>query len=161
MKAKILFPYISFKRLLDKIRGIEDKIDEQNEKIPFPLAIDENGNYGYIKEGADSVTPFKSGFNIEEPLFKSNMATTFTLNNCIVGKEYIVIYAPWSSSGYSTANGYLSISSYSGCEAPVTLYSGNDTHRSAYRFYKFKATATTVKIQWHTGGGGPLFVFGQ
>lgn len=25
---------------------------------PFDLAIDSNGNYGYIKRGADSVTPF-------------------------------------------------------------------------------------------------------
>lgn len=26
--------------------------------MPFKLGIDENGNYGYIKVGADSVTPF-------------------------------------------------------------------------------------------------------
>ncbi len=28
--------------------------------IPFSFGIDANGNYGYIKEGADSVIPFKS-----------------------------------------------------------------------------------------------------
>lgn len=28
------------------------------------FGIDENGNYGYIKAGADTVTPFKSGFQI-------------------------------------------------------------------------------------------------
>ena len=27
--------------------------------MPFAFGIDENGNYGYIKDGADSVTPFK------------------------------------------------------------------------------------------------------
>ena len=31
-------------------------------KIKF--GIDADGNYGYIKDGADSVTPFKSGANI-------------------------------------------------------------------------------------------------
>lgn len=29
--------------------------------IPFTFGIDEDGNYGYIKAGADSVTPFRSG----------------------------------------------------------------------------------------------------
>ncbi len=29
--------------------------------VPFKFGIDEDGNYGYIKAGADSVTPFKSG----------------------------------------------------------------------------------------------------
>ena len=29
-------------------------------KIPFGFGIDSNGNYGYIKRGADTVTPFKS-----------------------------------------------------------------------------------------------------
>ena len=29
--------------------------------IPFPFGIDVQGNYGYRKDGADTVTPFKSG----------------------------------------------------------------------------------------------------
>lgn len=32
-------------------------------KVPFAFGVDENGNYGYYKEGADTVTPFKSGDN--------------------------------------------------------------------------------------------------
>lgn len=28
--------------------------------VPFSFGVDENGNYGYIKVGADSVTPFKT-----------------------------------------------------------------------------------------------------
>ena len=35
-----------------------------NEKLPFKFGIDENGNYGYYKAGADTVTPFKSGGGI-------------------------------------------------------------------------------------------------
>lgn len=33
--------------------------------FPFSFGIDEEGNYGYIKEGADTVTPFKSNKRIE------------------------------------------------------------------------------------------------
>lgn len=29
--------------------------------VPFSFGVDENGNYGYIKAGADSVTPFRLG----------------------------------------------------------------------------------------------------
>lgn len=34
----------------------DDWIDE---KVPFSFGVDANGNYGYIKAGADTVTPFK------------------------------------------------------------------------------------------------------
>lgn len=37
------------------------EFSELNSKVPFKFAIDSNGNYGYIKDGADTVTPFKSG----------------------------------------------------------------------------------------------------
>ena len=36
------------------------------EDVPFKFGIDGQGNYGYIKEGADTVTPFKSEADIEE-----------------------------------------------------------------------------------------------
>lgn len=29
--------------------------------VPFKFGVDENGNYGFIKDGADTVTPFKQG----------------------------------------------------------------------------------------------------
>ena len=46
------------------------------DKLPFKFGIDENGNYGYIKVGADTVTPFKSGSNglayrIIQPFYES------------------------------------------------------------------------------------------
>ena len=56
-----------------------------NENIPFKFGIDENGNYGYIKVGADTVTPFKSG----------------TINNQIV----ISGYPEYSSQGNLSSNG--------------------------------------------------------
>lgn len=41
---------------IDYLNFNMDKIDSD---IPFRFGIDENGNYGYYKEGADTVTPFK------------------------------------------------------------------------------------------------------
>lgn len=42
-----------------------DVINENNTKIdsalPFKFGVDADGNYGYYKDGADTVTPFKSG----------------------------------------------------------------------------------------------------
>lgn len=62
------------------------------EKIPFEFGIDENGNYGYIKVGADTVTPFKSlsdkheGItlifeteNINQNIATIDLSTTFTI----------------------------------------------------------------------------------
>lgn len=36
-------------------------IRELAEKIPFRFGVNENGQYGYYKDGADAVTPFKAG----------------------------------------------------------------------------------------------------
>lgn len=41
----------------------DDEIDGDN--LPFKFGIDANGNYGYYKVGADTVTPFKSDINAE------------------------------------------------------------------------------------------------
>lgn len=38
--------------------ALEEKTDKSN--VPFRFGIDSNGNYGYIKAGADTVTPFKT-----------------------------------------------------------------------------------------------------
>ena len=46
---------------LDKINDkVEENLTEIHNKIPFELAIDANGNYGYKKVGADTVTPFNN-----------------------------------------------------------------------------------------------------
>lgn len=39
-------------------------------KVPFAFGVDENGNYGYYKEGADTVTPFKTGSDSGFIIFK-------------------------------------------------------------------------------------------
>lgn len=42
----------------DLSSAIDKKTDKED--TPFKFGIDANGNYGYIKDGADTVTPFKT-----------------------------------------------------------------------------------------------------
>lgn len=53
---------------IDENTAIEVK-GETVMPMPFKLGIDENGNYGYYKVGADTVTPFKSGGDIKPGLY--------------------------------------------------------------------------------------------
>lgn len=46
-------------------KGWVKKNDEKGEELPFKLGIDEEGNYGYYKVGADTLTPFKSGPSLD------------------------------------------------------------------------------------------------
>lgn len=56
-------PYIpSVKMLADEVSAQNDSLDGlKNDLGGLRFGIDENGNYGYIKAGADTVTPFNSG----------------------------------------------------------------------------------------------------
>ena len=45
-------------------------------KVPFSFGVDDNGNYGYIKAGADSVTPFKGGGTHAEFIKLTQVAST-------------------------------------------------------------------------------------
>ena len=47
MKAKKLFPDLSFKRLWDKIKDLEDKVGEGNTS-GVKLGISEDGKYGFF-----------------------------------------------------------------------------------------------------------------
>lgn len=61
------------------------------DKLPFKFGIDENGNYGYIKAGADTVTPFKSGEDLKityvDSLIVSNSIQTFFKSTIEVNKQ--------------------------------------------------------------------------
>lgn len=56
--------------------------------LPFSFGIDSNGNYGYYKVGADTVTPFKSALNIpwggdvqNRGSLNSNISSSFHVTN--------------------------------------------------------------------------------
>lgn len=44
--------------------------------VPFSLGVDSSGNYGYIKAGADTVTPFKSNVSISPETYLSSAYTS-------------------------------------------------------------------------------------
>lgn len=43
------------------VEGVRTDLESVERKVPFSFGVDEQGNYGYYKEGADTVTPFSSG----------------------------------------------------------------------------------------------------
>lgn len=51
--------YIDENQLNEAIENIDEKKVDKT-ALPFTFGIDENGRYGYIKDGADTVTPFKT-----------------------------------------------------------------------------------------------------
>ena len=65
MKLNKQLPDSYLNQILNKVDKVKNDVDELNsnitEKMPFKLGIDINGNYGYIKDGADTVIPFKTG----------------------------------------------------------------------------------------------------
>ncbi len=45
----------------ESVNELKNRIEKLENKLPFSLGIDENGNCGFIKPGEDTVTPFGSG----------------------------------------------------------------------------------------------------
>lgn len=90
------------------------------------FGIDENGNYGYIKAGADTVTPFKSKPSKTQTITNSvnNTSVVFTFDELeeVVG---VVKMTATPTSTYSTTNFY--IESISGNTVTVKTYRGNST----------------------------------
>ena len=41
------------------LQEVSSRVNQIMQDVPFSFGIDSNGNYGYIKAGADTVTPFK------------------------------------------------------------------------------------------------------
>ena len=87
------------------------------------FGVDANGNYGYIKAGADSVTPFKkacsvitlsSSYSVNVSSGLGTAKATFTLPS---GKEYI---------GAGLAKMTFSLNAFGGCKNTFSIsISGN------------------------------------
>ena len=81
------------------IEKTNDAINELNSNLPFKLGIDENGNYGYIKDGADSVIPFKKGSTYEYHGIDGKAGLNYDTTN-----ECILILAVYSARKLNTSN---------------------------------------------------------
>ena len=132
----------------DVHNSISEINTEITNKIPFGFGIDSNGNYGYIKAGADTVTPFTS-FNFEIIGNKSSYdAGTLTINDCEIGRKYMCIINSWSGSGSSSAIVYCRLSSYTGCTVK-TLLERPDGNQGAYIIYELTATNNTMVLNFN------------
>lgn len=107
---------------LTKINTNTNNITTLNNKIPFSFGVDANGNYGYIKDGADTVIPFSQMAKGTSTYSGYSKATKVTLGwkpravmaYCTSGNGYIIswFYAEGllnynlrrSSSNYSQNN---------------------------------------------------------
>lgn len=84
--------------------------------MPFAFGIDENGNYGYIKEGADTVTPFKSYVLVLKNFTISHNQTSYTIDvssyNNGMDITKATIYPLYKNTAYSFNNGRQTSFSY-------------------------------------------------
>lgn len=104
------------------------------------FGIDENGNYGYIKDGADTVTPFKSGFSgsynantYHAPWDESSAQVftidvsnfkTLTINITSISKCYFLIQKDGVSQPATTSTGTITYD-VSDCNTASILYYRN------------------------------------
>jgi signal peptidase I len=119
--------------------------------LPFKFGIDAEGNYGYIKAGADSVTPFSNSksfymgsvngsgtFYLRDYGIKESKWSDLTVNNFIVGAGSASVNSGWYytegfegvgaglgvSKSFDAHAGTLSVSS------TLSISRGSDTNRT-------------------------------
>lgn len=80
--VKVLVPQRQFSSMIILKATHEDKeiIIPEVEELPFKLGIDANGNYGYYKRGADTLTPFRSG----KVTFDEGSGLTLVEDKCVL-----------------------------------------------------------------------------
>lgn len=66
-------------------------INNINKKLPFQLGVDANGNYGYVKDGADTVTPFSKYPELITSAYTTAASYTYTFTKDY-SKVYIIMY---------------------------------------------------------------------
>lgn len=121
---------------------------------PFKFGIDENGNYGYYKDGADTVTPFKVMSDIEllmdtSPI--SSASSYITGASVLDGKEFV---------DYDFLNFIISVTingkttSYNNYFAPIVAgFNPTFIKVQAHVPYELTFTAThpTLKAVYYSG----------
>lgn len=83
------FESIKGKLSEDSAGNLQLQIDGVEEKVPFSLAIDEDGNYGYVKVGADSVTPFSRGLVFEKIRVGQNLSSSGSSETRYLSSAYV------------------------------------------------------------------------
>lgn len=135
---------LAFKEAIESLQN--NKVDKED--VPFKLGIDENGKYGYYKDGADTVTPFNSGGgSTGAPLKVTGLMSEFT-SRVVEKKNTYSVVTNDASSNYSiningTIYGYQEAS-----QSPITI---NNALQLTYGSFNWKLTVLTAVINEEDG----------
>lgn len=120
------------------------------DSVPFKFGIDADGNYGYIKAGADSVVPFSktsaiylgsvnnSGtFYLKNYGIKESVWSTLTANNFVVGGGNTSVHSGWYyTEGFNGVGASYSISkSYDPVNGALTVSANMSISKDEYSVY--------------------------
>ena len=102
--------------------NVQEAINELSKSLPFKLGIDKDGNYGYIKDGADTVTPFSQMAKGTSTYSGYSKATKVTLGwkpravmaYCVSGGGYVISW--FYAEGLLNHNLRRSTSNYTGSD---------------------------------------------
>lgn len=124
-------------------------------EIPFKFGIDANGNYGYIKAGADSVTPFKSNDVVNFYAYRSadggenSRQGIRPLPIPKFAKEVVIIFGRYKNNSgnweeptinYSIPTGVTF--TYSRYQMPTSYSTHSSEHQQNFSFLCFRDTIT-------------------
>lgn len=146
---KVLFSKIS--AMFANIRKLWNTVTHNyyatynNKSIPFRFGIDANGNYGYYKDGADTVTPFKTVVNL-------GTGTSFNVSNITGYKKFtkdnfyiVCTSASGSSSSIGKQNGqWWTPGDYRICYDMVVNYTGNTASATIGKTYNQSTGVLTL-----------------
>lgn len=126
----------------ENMNDLEGRIEEGFTAVNKDLAdgkikfgIDADGNYGYIKDGADTVTPFKPGGLTEVGIINYTSSTygeykNYTFNiaelrsdyGCLTADDFIVPYSPVKiSAGYQYGSDTVMYKTYDNSEGTLLI----------------------------------------
>ena len=126
-------------------KGVKELFTEVSDSLGgLQFGIDENGNYGYIKAGADTVTPFSSGnyLTAENTDHTSNTAHSLSLNTQSISNGILVVYSTIQATG---ANGSVNISGAT-IEETIVDNTGFYSTNICFLMYKLKDIADTLTV---------------
>ena len=151
--------------LQESVSALNDEVSSLNEDITalngnlvdslggITFGVDDDGNYGYIKAGADTVTPF-SGSNIKIGVSNTNV---FTLSDLPFEPNYISVLAKTSYQGSNYPYG-LQVAKNIGYSAGV---GGNGGSRNYFNYEStgvvFNENSVSVTLNGEYYCGTPIY----
>ena len=127
---------------------LNNGVTKLNEDLPFKFGIDDDGNYGYYKAGADTVTPFKTGGDIKTLDFE------IISNNLTSSSASIYINTKLASTQIdSTLVAKSAISSYKGNDYFTISYASNSwtvtLKKDCYVDNELKSSGATITWKYN------------